>query len=137
MCKINKWRFPRKENWDFFLDPNISFYTTDLVLEGLLCEVGNNLKRKQQIFISTKISIQWLLASNVSITDFGECLVHEIAGVKIFMGIGLRPLSINLISVDCGPHNLMGVCYNALCVITLLIKKWCSEKTILQLKCHQ
>ena len=37
----------------------------------------------------------------------------QIAGIKIIMGIGLRPWSINLVSVDWGPHNLMWCCKTA------------------------
>ena len=37
----------------------------------------------------------------------------QIAGIKIIMGIGLRPWSINLVSVDWGPHNWMECCKTA------------------------
>ena len=42
-------------------DPDISFNTADLVLEGLLREVGNNFKKKQNLETSTELDVHKFL----------------------------------------------------------------------------
>ena len=77
-------------------------------------------------------SLRKSLASNVSITNFGECLLNEIAGFKIGKGISLRLCSINLISVDWGLDNFMGCCKNCRWRSTIwlvLVSSFIKERT--------
>ena len=67
------------------------------------------------------ISTGWRLSNSlrnshalkVSVIEFWECVLHEIAGFKIVTGRGLRFCNIDPISADWGPDKVMGCCKTA------------------------
>ena len=86
-------------------DPDISFNTTDLVLEGLLREVGNNFKKKPNYHVRTELDVRKFLL---------RCLY----GKKMH-----RPYNENMLEFRTGIRNLVCLFTLGRCADYMLLRR--------------
>ena len=86
-------------------DPDISFNTMDLVLEGLLREVGNNFKKKPQYHIRTELDVRKFLL---------RCLY----GCKMY-----SPYNENMLEFRTGVRNLVCLYTLGRCADFMMLRK--------------
>lgn len=84
-------------------DPDISFNTADLVLEGLLREVGNNFKKKQNIQTSTELDVRKFLLRCL----YGKRMCYPYNENKLELRTGIRNLTCLFTLGRCADYMLL------------------------------
>ena len=84
-------------------DPDISFNTADLVLEGLLREVGNNFKKKHVINMATELDVRKFLRRCL----YGKTMCSPYNDNMIEFRTGIRNLTCLFTLGRCGDFMLL------------------------------